>query len=372
MVRAILFVIASQTIKFMAQKTYSTGYHSLPTALVVIEVNNDNKTDIIVANQESNSVGVLYNYYNKMFYAQQAYGLTGTQPQSLSVVDFNGDDRLDIVVACSGESFISIFLNDGPWDFGNRGITYAMKYKSHSSGVAVVDVNDDNKPDIIVTNPGINNIDIIFNRDINSSPLKDAIQLESGTGPTSPLVIDINEDNTPDIIFANYIGNSVGILFNFGNGTFHSLTTYPTGFGSKPKYLFVADVNEDNKLDIIVANSLANNIGIFFNSGNGTFLPQQTYSTGNNSNPSCVSVIDLNNDKKPEIIVVNTNHNTIGIFTNCGNGTFILEDLYSTGLDSNPQFASVADVNGDGKLDIIVANSHTKSKNGNVGVMLGI
>jgi hypothetical protein len=80
-----------------------------------------------------------------------------------------------------------------------------------------------------------------------------------------------------------------------------------------------------------------------------------------------VPVVDLNGDNKPEIIVANTNNDTVGIFVNYGNGIFLLEKLYSTGPGSNPQFVSVVDVNGDDKPDIIVTNSGTSSS---VGIML--
>ena len=61
----------------------------------------------------------------------------------------------------------------------------------------------------------------------------------------------------------------------------------------------VVDVNNDSKPDIIVANYDSNNVGVFLNTGNGTFIAQTTYSTS--SNPLGVAVVDINSDNKPDI-----------------------------------------------------------------------
>ena len=69
--------------------------------------------------------------------------------------------------------------------------------------------------------------------------------------------------------------NTVGVLLNAGGGTFLSQTTYPVG--SSPHTAAVADLNNDNKPDIVVANLNLNNVGALLNSGTGGFLSQTTY-----------------------------------------------------------------------------------------------
>jgi hypothetical protein len=75
-------------------------------------------------------------------------------------------------------------------------------------------------------------------------------------------VVDVNSDNKPDIIVANYYNNNVGVLLNSGNGTFTAQTSYSTGVGSYPYAVAVVDVNSDNKPDIIVANHGNSNVGV--------------------------------------------------------------------------------------------------------------
>jgi hypothetical protein len=74
--------------------------------------------------------------------------------------------------------------------------------------------------------------------------------------------------------------------------------------------------NRDNIQDLIVANSVTNNIGILLGYGDGYFENQKTYSTGNNSHPEDVSVGDFNEDNRLDFISTNYNDHTMGIFLN--------------------------------------------------------
>jgi hypothetical protein len=332
----------------------------------VVDVNSDYKPDIIVANEYGYNVGVFLNYGNGTFHSQTTYS-TGSDsyPQCTSVVDVNNDTKPDIIVANNGGNDVGVLFNSGNGIFLPQ-ITYSTGLDSYPPGVAVADVNNDHCPDIIVTNQNNNNVGVLFNICNGTFLSQITYSTVYGTAPTSPAVVDVNNDNAPDIIFANYDGQSVGILFNFGNGTFHSLTTYSTGSSSFPRSVSVVDVNSDGHPDIIAANSGANNVGVFLNSGNGTFLPQTTYSTGNSSSPQSVSVVDINCDNLPDIIVANTGGNNVGILLNSGNGVFLNQTTYSTGSGSSPKSVSVVDVNSDSKPDIIVANGGVN----NVGVFL--
>jgi hypothetical protein len=81
---------------------------------------------------------------------------------------------------------------------------------------------------------------------------------------------------------------------------------YSTGDKSAPCSIAVGYFNKDNSLDIAVANSGTQNIGIFFGYSNGTFSTQTTYSTGSDSVLSFITVCDLNNDTAFDIIVTNS------------------------------------------------------------------
>ncbi|CAF3553753.1 unnamed protein product, partial [Rotaria socialis] len=90
---------------------------------------------------------------------------------------------------------------------------------------------------------------------------------------------------------------------------------------------------------------------------NITFTGQTTYSTGNA--PNSVVAADVNGDGKPDIIVGNAGSNNVGVLLNIGNGTFANQATYSVGLW--PGSVVATDVNGDGKPDIIVTNANSNN-----------
>ena len=77
------------------------------------------------------------------------------------------------------------------------------------------------------------------------------------------LVVDFNNDSRLDIVVANYWANNVGVFLGNGDGTFSSQVNYSTGSDSGPCAITSGDFNNDNRLDIVVANYWAYNIGIF-------------------------------------------------------------------------------------------------------------
>ena len=105
----------------------------------------------------------------------------------------------------------------------------------------------------------------------------------------------------------NASSSNIGILFNIGNGTFLPQITYATT--SSPLHTVITDVNGDNIPDIVV--TLSTTVGIFLNAGNGTFLPEISYATG--VGPHYVAAVDVNGDNKPDLITTNYNSHTISV-----------------------------------------------------------
>jgi hypothetical protein len=279
---------------------------------------------------------------------------------SLTTADVNGDNKLDVIVA---EMYgkVRIFLNTGNGTFNNQA-NYATGNLSiaTSSFVTAADLNGDNKPDIIVINADTSIVYVFLNTGTGMFNLRETYPTGPKSRPTSLTTADVDGDKNLDIIVTNHGTGRVGVFRNTGNGTFHAQVTYSTGTKSTPDTITTADVNGDNKPDIIVANYGAGNVGVFFNTGNGRFSDQVIYPTGFGSSPGIVTATDVDGDEKPDIIVANESGHTVGVFLNLGNGTFKDQVIYSTRFNSNPNSITTADVNGDNKPDIIVPNHATR------------
>ena len=93
-------------------------------------------------------------------------------------------------------------------------------------------------------------------------------------------------------------------------------------------------------------------MSVLLGNGNGTFQAQQTFATG--SDPRSVALADVNGDGKPDLVVANYGSNTVSVLLGNGNGTFQAQQTFATGSD--PVSVAVGDVNGDGRPDLVVAN----------------
>jgi hypothetical protein len=195
------------------------------------------------------------------------------------------------------------------------------------------------------------------------------------------VLADVNGDGRPDIITATptyntitdkYDNGGVSVLLGKGDGTFGPPQTFDGG--SNPGSVVVADVNGDGKPDLIVDNwgrfnfitgtfVTNGNVSVLLGKGDGTFGPPQTFDR--NTYPVSVAVADVNGDGKPDLVVLNegTFNPTTGNFDNRGiqillgkgDGTFGPAQSFAGG--SNPTSVVVGDVNGDGKPDLVVGDS---------------
>ena len=258
---------------------------------------------------------------------------------------------------------------------GSRLFLPAVNYDSGAWGpdsVAIADVNGDGKLDVVVANlcnttcfhiqEGALGV-LLGNGDGTFQP---AVTYDSGgTSAVSVAIADLNGDGKPDLVVANYSIGTVGVLLGNGNGTFQKVVTYNPG-GGAPNWVAVADVNGDGRPDLLVANEIGTGqVGVLLGNGDGTFQPVQTYGSFTSYS---VAAGDVNGDGKLDLVVTHFfTGSSVGVLVGNGDGTFQTEVTYDMG-GSSAYSAAVADVNGDGKLDVVTANRYYYF---DVGVLLG-
>ncbi|MEQ8548418.1 MAG: FG-GAP-like repeat-containing protein [Cyclobacteriaceae bacterium] len=148
-----------------------------------------------------------------------------------------------------------------------------------------------------------------------------------------------------------------------GGGTvnatsFDAKQDYTTG--SNPYSVAIGDLDGDGKADLAIANGSSNTVSVFRNIstavGSISYAAKQDYTTG--SNPYSVAIGDLDGDGKLDLAVANRNGSTISVFrnTSTGSGTISYASKvdYSTG--SGPRSVAIGDLDGDGKADLAVVN----------------
>lgn len=193
---------------------------------------------------------------------------------------------------------------------------------SYPITIVVNDFYNNNQSDIIVANNGTNNIIILTGYSFQPSVRQKTYFVGQDSRPCAVTVYDFNNDGKLDMVVDNFNNNSLLIFNGEYDGTFVSGKTYSTGSKSGPQYHCLADLNNDNQIDIITANLGSNSIGVLLGQNNGTFSNVTTYSTGDNSQPGSVVVGDVNNDNHLDIVSANFNTNSFSVFIGYGNGTF--------------------------------------------------
>ena len=332
-----------------------------------------------------------------------AYSSGGNGANAVAVGDFNRDGRPDMVVVnwcgdgnCTGGSLDVLLQNaDGtftPTVYASGGL--------YADSVAVVDLNGDGFPDLVVANCGSNsnvncvstsnsgNVAVLLNN--GNGTFKAAVTYALGaSGATSVALADVNGDGKLDLIAAGGCagGGCANVLLGNGNGSFNTtVATYNSG-GLSALSVAVADVNGDGHPDVVVANQCADdtctssNVGVLLNNGSGIFAAAAPYDSGGLFSDS-VAIGDVNRDGKPDIIVANSSASitvddgNVGVLLGNGDGTFKTAVAYLSGAFGAASVA-VADVNGDGILDLVVANCSGTASScvgavpGDVGVLLG-
>jgi hypothetical protein len=187
----------------------------------------------------------------------------------------------------------------------------------------------------------------------------------TGTKPVSVVVGDVNNDGRLDLVVANSASNNISVLLGNGGGTFPTHVEYSVSPGMTPSSVALGDFNGDNRLDIVVANSATNNISVLLGNGNGTFQTAVSYAAG--SGPASVAVGDFNGDKMMDLVVADESGGVVSVLLGNGDGTFNAYVSYDAG--PSPTSVAVADFNGDGNLDLAVTNGGSTSNT--ISVLLG-
>src|SRR5437763_2754562 len=181
---------------------------------------------------------------------------------------------------------------------------------------------------------------------------------------------------------------SVASLYSDASSIFLEALTFPAGNLNRANAVTSADVNGDGRADLIVANQCldltctAGGIALLLGNGDGSFQPPQSYDSGG-FNPFSVAVADMNGDGHPDLVVANgcanstcqtdgTVKGSVAVLLGNGNGTFQAAQAFDSG-GLGARSVVVADVNGDGYSDAIVSNTCGNGclGGGTIGVLFG-
>lgn len=313
-----------------------------PTGLVIADFNNDMKHDVATANQVSNDVSVLLGNGNGTFMPHVEYAV-GSSPYSLAAGKLNADNNVDLAVVNSASNTVSILLGNGDGTFGTH---TTFPTGPAPIAIAVGDLNGDMKADLAIANFGnffSGSVSILLGNGMGGFTPGTAVRTR--TQPSAVALATLNPgDSFLDLVVTSFGSDTVTTFLGTGSGTFQLSQNLGT-IGVGPVSVDVAEFGiPDGFADLVVANYNNDSISVCNGTSGGTFNACQTQAAGG-SNPISVALADFTgtNVKTPAIALSGSSQVRVGT------------SQVSTGL--NPNAVESVDLNGDGKPDLVSANS---------------
>ena len=357
---------------------YSLPTIDVPNAIAIADVDGDGTPDLLVATTADQGnphnpgfANVILGNHGSpgTFHTGVHYPTTGNDPSSIAVADLTGSGSQDLVIANFGTGSVSVFLH------GASPGTYQSAVDVPTGGepnqLVIGDLNGDGRPDLVIADASASGNAIVLLQDPgNPGQFLPPTKLATGNSTAAVAIGDLNGDGAPDIVAAtsDASGNNGAVYIFYQNaasaGTFLAAVTVPAG--AQPQAARIADVNHDGLQDIVVANfgpgadgkgSAGVSVLLQDAAHPGSFLPPVTYAT--HGGAIDVAVADLDGDGKPDLVVANLGP------TPTGSVSVLLQDPARPGVFlaatsyagfGRPLSVAIADLNGDGHPDIAVAD----------------
>ncbi|WP_073284336.1 FG-GAP-like repeat-containing protein [Hymenobacter psychrotolerans] len=285
------------------------------------------------------------------------------------LADLNGDGRPDIVASSLSAGGINVLLGQTGGAFGAAS-TYPVQANAAPFGLKLGDVTGDGRPDAVVVNTSINlGLSVLPGQANGTFGTATNYPTNNSASAYNVALGDLNSDGRLDAVVTS--GNGLAVFLGQAGGT---LGTPSFAISSGSVYgVDLGDVNGDGRLDAVVSNfesSSGTTVSVLLGQGDGTLGTPMQYNVG--TAPAGLKLGDLNGDGRLDLVVANYNSSNLGVLLGQAGGTFGLMTAYSSGA-ANPREVALADFNLDGRLDVVATNMGPLSgaAGSTVGVLLG-
>jgi len=324
------------------------------------DFNGDGIPDLAVVNQNSMTVTILLGNGDGTFKTIAGPTIT-TYTTTIVVGDFNGDGKADLVVSsydpyAYAPGSMTVFL-------GNGDGTFTAGYSTTGPGnlFATADFNGDGKLDLLVNQESSGAVILLGNGDGTfTQPMATGI-------PAALAVADLNGDGIPDLVVSfvtttnGYNSTVTQAYLGNGDGTFRAGSNLP--LSEAFSNMAVGDFNGDGIADLAGTSTFFASPVVFLGNGDGTFTQASTGSFPNSGdgNPSSIVAADLNHDGKLDIVITNGNSYSYPGYVNTynpdfevllGNGDGTFNAVGANTTLGSTAYAVVGDFNGDGKPEL--------------------
>lgn len=290
--------------------SYTNLYQNI-SSINLTDLNQDGLKDILIGYHSK--IGIFYQNNNHTFNPMLILE-TSNLVVSVKSGDLNNDSITDFAVSYDNTNFFSIYhqLEPGVFTSQNYPKPNFMTYKELEIG----DVNNDGKNDIVAVSSNPNNVYTYLQNEQNSFETYSWVASEnlSGIG-----IGDLNLDGSQDIVFSKY-GNApnskIGILYANNLPEIYQPTIELPAYDI-PEPVTISDLNNDGKNEIICAHGGWMKVSIFEQNNsvyNSYSLHNIPYASSYNNQG--MDVGDINNDGKKDIVLADYNNGLVILYNN--------------------------------------------------------
>jgi len=342
-----------------------------PSNVLIADMNNDRKLDLIVACTRTRSITVLAGKGNGQFGATLSNTTVADAPGEIALGDVNGDGKLDVAISSHDSYGVVLLTGDGKGGLTKAPaspIVMRLGEHPHTHGLVLADVNRDNKLDLITCNSSDNDISLAFGDgrgnftraprsfpvgpspypfgtgDVNNDGWLDIVATATATGPLrrqqlpfsraltlllsdgkgglSPhqlpirtgepwfaAIADLNGDRKPDIVATHHEQSAMTVMLGDGRGSFTEASGSPFDFGVSLFHLVIADVDRDGRMDVVA--TTGRSLHVLLGDGRGSFRSSGSIPVG----PGAwrIAAADLNGDGAIDVVTSNSDANTVSV-----------------------------------------------------------
>jgi hypothetical protein len=300
--------------------------------------NRDHVTDVVAG--EFNGIGVAFGSRDGTLRAGRSYP-AGYLANTIVAADFDQDGNPDLAVGgATTAPYIFLLLGDGAGGFAEApgfGVQPAET-------IVTADFNRDGNLDVLSTSYDGGAFEVYLGH--GDGTFESGHETKIAGGDLSPAIGDFNNDGIPDVAVARLLNGATTIFLGNGDGSF----TRAGDLAEKnPQEPLVADFNGDGNADLGVASVSSGTYNVFLGEGDGTF---QEAILADAPNAIYSAAADLNDDGLIDLVVA-----SLGTKLFLGNGDGTFQPPRSLTAEYGP--IHLADLNGDGKLDIVTTSDYS-------------
>ncbi len=353
---------------------YMGGAGGSVRSIALADLDGDGRLDAVTSNQWGFTASVLMGNGDGTFGANTDYPVgvqswPGSGLSGLGLGDVNGDGNIDLAVACERDDAVSVLLGAGDGSFGSE-----VQYPTgdYPNDLALVDLDADGILDVLTANHVSHDVSVL--RGLLGGTFVAPAAYTVGTEELSLAVGELDGDGNLDVVVASFTDMDVAVLLGAPGGTFWAPRSYSVTSGlSSAGAVELADFDADGDLDMVTSNGPNNaTLSVLQNTGSGTFGAALVHdlATPGEHGTHDVKSGDVDGDGVLDLVTVFWS-GAVGVHLGNGDGTFATAVVYpSSGYQFGTALA-LGDLDGDGDLDIAATSGSPELGASGVWWLLG-